>query len=470
MPDELLEQVERDITNNVSPERIREKFLEQGYGQEEIDKAITQVRDRQDHAKRSREEQARRALTKKEIADRIGYGFVPHQFINILFYLIGAGYFSVGVVNGAKNVISAVLSNIAQSYSDENPAKNYFISVSGYIFGFSFLGMAAAIILESPLLFACFLLLGSVGVASHGDLYDRFVKEHLSRDRMNTFLTKVGNLGVLITAASMLLSGYILEAFPWTGEQTVELFGSVYPVYGYLISFEITAFAFILSGYFVSRIDTEDTEHTEFLAEYWEKLQLHLSTFLRNKKLFLLIVTSIIAGFVQGLGNSYYGIFIYENFTNVGLGGFLNVGAVFFIAVVTSLFGPSFSRFMQETTGLAPTLVFGTLLTAMMPFILVYNPQLWAIGAAAALTVLGSSILGTSQGLLARELLHESERKVYFSAVSVAAVIPYVVLYPLGSWYAAAEGLQALFKILGFSLILLVVPIYVVLVFMSDDE
>jgi MFS family permease len=470
MADDLLDIVEHEVTNNASPDDIHAKLEKQGYLAEDIETAIQKVQDRQ--GKQSKDRRLAQIFSTKEAFDRFGYGFVPHQFMNILFHLIGANLFMLGVVNGAKSIISIVLSSIFQEYSKAKPVKKSIVSVSGYLFGFSFIGLSFAIWFESVPAFAAFLLLSAAGIVSHGDLYNKFVRDRLKKERMNKFLKKMGQYGVMITAISMLISSYLLERFPRTGEETITFLGTTYPVFGYLISFEITAIAFIMSGYFVSLVEeTTDTKQaTRFLHTYWEKIKVYLSTFLQNKKLFLLIMTSIIVGFTQVIGNAYYGVYIYENFKTMWLGGFINVGIIYFIAVIASLFGPWFSRTMQDTTGLAPTLVFGSLLSALLPLVLAYNPNLLAIGAANAVTVIGGSILGVSQGLLARNLLFEDERRVYFSIASLAGVVPFLILFPLASWYAGTFGLEALFKIIAAILIVVVAPLYVTLVVMGDES
>ncbi len=470
MPDDLLELVEKEVLQNSSPEKIKDKLTDEGYLEADIESAINEITKKHGDKRKSETDKLVKTFSIKEIFDRIGYGFVPHQFINILFYLTGANFFWLGVVNGAKSILSILVSSIFQELSKVKELGKSFISWSGYLFGFSFFGMALGTLIQSPLLFAISLFIGGAGVVTHGDLYRNFVQRHLKKEKMSKFLAKIGNYGLLITAVCMVISGWLMEEFPWTGGETVTLFGNTYPMMGYLISFEITAIMFILSGYMISRIkkNTETQEKVKgFAKDYWNKIKVYLKTFLTNKHLFLLIAASILLGFTQILGNSYFGLFIYQEFTNIAFGGFLNVGIIFAIAVVASLVAPTFSRWFNEHTGLAPTLVFGTLLSALMPLALAYNPNLVAIGIANALSVIGASILGVSQGMLARKLLHDDEREVYFNISSLAGVIPFAIMIPLGSYYAQLQGLTALFKVLAFLLIIVVAPLYIALVWMG---
>ncbi len=468
MADDLFEIVEQKLAQNTSPNEIRQELLDQGYLEEDIDEALESLVG----GERGRTSRLIRIFTGKEVLDRVGYGFVPNQFINILFYLTGANYFWLGVVNGARAILSIIVSSIVQEYSKLKKLGKSFISKSGYMFGFSFLGMAFATLIRSEIMFAAFLLIGGVGVVTHGDVYDAFVKRRLKKEKMNKFLSKIGQYGLLITAVCLLISGWLMDKFPMVGRETVTIFGSTYPLFGYLISFEITAIAFILSGYALSHVkeETEKEEVENFLSKYWEKIKIYLDTFLHNKYIFLLVITSIIIGFTQILGNSYFGVFIYEQFQNVGFGGFMNVAVIYFFAIIASFLGPWFSKAVKKHIGLAPTLVFGTLLSSLMPLALAYNPNLYAIGAANALSVIGASILGVSQGLLARKLLRDDEREVYFSTVSIAGVVPFLFMIPLGAGYAQMQGLVPLFKVLAFTLIIVVAPLYMVLVGMGRDK
>ena len=104
----------------------------------------------------------------------------------------------------------------------------------------------------------------------------------------------------------------------------------------------------------------------------------------------------------------------------------------------------------------------------MMPLVAAYNPHFMSISIANALSVLGAAILGMSQGLLVRKLLTEAQRKLYFAALSIAVVIPFIILIPIGSWVAQAYGLVVLFKILALILLVLAAPIYFILVIFAS--
>jgi hypothetical protein len=115
-------------------------------------------------------------------------------------------------------------------------------------------------------------------------------------------------------------------------------------------------------------------------------------------------------------------------------------------------------------------MVFGTLLLAIMPLVAVYNPNFVSITLANALSVIGAAILGMGQGLLIRKILNEEQRKLYYAALSIAVIIPFIILIPIGSWIAQAAGLIALFKVLALILLAIAAPIYFILVIFANKQ
>nr|MCK4929746.1 hypothetical protein [Nanoarchaeota archaeon] len=440
----------------------------QGFLEEEVIEAIQKVRG----AERSKDEKENiKLLTFKEVLDRVGYGFASVQFINILFYLTGAGFFLIGVINGLKAILSLIISSFLQEYSKIKAVSKKFMSKAGILFGISFLFIAMAIVIKSVPLFAVALLAGSIGVVTYGDLYNKLVEQTLKKEKMSKFLLRISHYGVLITGISLLIAGYLFDKFPMINATKVVLFGKSLPIYGYLIAFEITAIAFILSGYVLHYIKEKKLETQKikgFVSDYYYKIREQTKGFVKNKYLLTLLLASSITGLVLILGNSYYGIFIYNKFRFMAFGGFMNIAVIFTFAIIVSFLGPAFSKYLNKKVGLAPTLVFGTLLLAMMPLVAAYNPHFMSISIANALSVLGAAILGMSQGLLVRKLLTEAQRKLYFAALSIAVVIPFIILIPIGSWVAQAYGLVVLFKILALILLVLAAPIYFILVIFAS--
>lgn len=468
-------EVRRLLSKNLSPEEVKSHLLKRGFLESDVELAIEKAAidlrvERVDEEK----VMAKRFLT-KELLDRIGYGFVSHPFLNILFSFTGASYFIIGLINGLRTVLSLVYSSYMKEFSKVHILNKSSISRAGIIYGFSFLIMSFAVVLGSPLLYSLAFLAGALGVVAHGELYVTFMRSHLKKERMGAFLSKISIYGVIITIVSLLISGFVMDLFPRAGKViTFTLFGTAFnfTIYGYLISFEITAFAFILSGFILSRMKQKtiptDVKLSSFAREFWTRWKIHSKFFVRNKVVVLLVLTSIITGIVQVLGNSFYGIFIYNNFKDQFLGGFLNVAIVFAIAVLAAFVGPWITRKLQDKIGVSPMLVFGTLLTAMLPLSLVFNPHLLVVAIAAALSIVGASILGMAQGFFTKRLLSDTERQVYFSFIGLAVAIPLLVLTPIGAYFAHAYSLQLLFKILICLLVFAATPLYFVIVLLYE--
>jgi hypothetical protein len=348
------------------------------------------------------------------------------------------------------------------------------MSKAGILFGLSFLFIAMAVVIKSLALFSLALLIGSVGVVTYGDLFNQLVERTIKKEKMGKFLLRMSQYGVLITGVSLLLSGYLFDKFPIFNITKVTLFGKTLPLYGYLIAFEITAIAFILSGYVLHYIKEKKIESPPmtagFFRGYYHKIKVQTKSFVNNKYLFTLVFASSITGLVQILGNSFYGIFMYEQFKDIALGGFTNIAVIFTIAIMASFLGPAFSNYLNKKVGLAPAMVFGTLLLAITPLVAVYNAHFVSITIANSLSVIGAAILGMGQGLLIRKLLNEEQRKLYYAALSIAVIVPFIILIPIGSFIAQAAGLVALFKVLALMLLAIAAPIYLLLVIFANKQ
>lgn len=473
MGDELLLLVKSYLQQNLSFDEIKDKLSERGFLDDEIDSTIEKASSSLQSAANRENKALVRFFSMKELFDRIGYGFVSNPFVNILFYQSGASLFLIGLINGLRMVLSLVLSSFIKEYTKVHYLKKSFMSNGGLLFGFSFLLMAAARMMHSPSLFAIALLLGGVGVVTHGELYMKFLKESLKQEKKGRFLGRIAYYGVLITSASMLVSGFIIDKFPASGEIVKwTIMGKQLPVLGYVISFEITAFAFILSGYILSFIKEKEVLSSQkmsgFFTEFISRVKLHRRIFFKNKVVLLLTICSTITGLIQVFGTSYYGLFIYDNFKNDFFGGFLNVSIVFVVAIIASLFGPTITRKIQRNIGVSPMLVFGTLLTAMLPLALFFHGNFVALIVASALSIVGGSIVGVGQSLFTRKLLFEEERNIYFSFLGLIISVPMLILVPLMAYLAQVINLIPLFKIFVFVLCLVVAPLYFLMVLLYE--
>ena len=424
-----------------------EEGLEEGV-QEGVGKSVEKDPDKGQKGKGS-------SLVAKEILDRVGYGFGSQQFVNILFFLTGASFLVIGLVNGARVVLSTLSSFLIQRYSKVNGIGKKFIGMSGILFGFSFLLIGAAIFLRSVALFSIAVLLGSISIVPYGEFYQKLVKE---RDRI--YYKKLASYGLIVTALSLFIAAYIMDMFPITGtpvEFTILGKALSFRIYGYIIAFEATALSFIFAGYILSFIGirgekTSKVNFLENLSAFSELVKQKASYFLKNKVILTIIIAGVLTSIIQTIGNSYYGIFVYTEFTDVGFGGFLNVAMVFLIAVFSSILGSMISKMNSKSYGKFPTLFFGTALMGVMPLSYYYNPSLITVTMGTISGVIGAAMVGVANGLLTLELIREKERGLYFSLYGVCIVISYIILIPILAYFTQLFGLSSLFLLLALML------------------
>jgi MFS family permease len=483
MDEKLREDVAARLRRKESPSRIRTELIESGYAEHDIEDALrSRVQDHLDE-RETDDRRNSRLLSLREWFDRIGYGAASPQFINILFYQTGASLFLLGLINGLRTVTGLLMTAVLQEYAKVHRVSKNLIGAAGIVFGFSFLVMAFAIRSQMAWLFAIGILLAGIGVVTYGDLYNKFVLETVRREKMGGMLRRLGQYGILITMIAMLLSGWLIDSFPESGVFSFTLFGIPLTPVGYLLSFEITALTFILSSYILSFLKEQREERRyafgRFLREHLSALRSHTRELAKNRYIALLLAATIITGLLEVLGQSYYGLFIYRSFKDVAFGGFLNVAVLYSIAIMTSFTGPWVTRKVQRAIGLAPMLVFGTLLAAILPFTLVYNANIAAVGLALIFSVMGAAIVGVAQGLLARKLMDEKTRQRYFMSLGLFVAVPYLILVPVGSWIVHAisasagsveAGMRVLFLAIGIGLVVIVMPIYFILVAMANKE
>ncbi len=474
MDEKLREEVRLRLSRRESPTRIRAELLQAGYGEEDVEGSLREVADSHLQEREAGDRRNSRILAAREVIDRVGYGAASPQFVNILFWMSGAGLFLIGLVNGLRAVLTLLITAVTQEYARVHKVGRDVIVAAGVLFGFSFLLMAFAVRTRNPWLFAGAMLLAALGVVTYGDLYQKLVIETIRREKMGGFLRRMGQYGILITMVSMLASGWLIDAFPETRGLTFSLWGLTFTPLGYLLSFWLTAFAFIISGYLLSllRVRREERSYRlgRFIREHCAALAANARSLAAKRYVLLLILATAITGLLEVLGQSYYGLFLYRTFKGAALGGFLNVALLYSIAILASFTGPWFTRRLQRAIGLSPMLVFGTLLTAILPLTLAINPHFLSAAVALVCSVIGGAIVGVAQGLLARKLMDEATRRRYFMSLGLLVSGPYLLLVPLGAFLAASLGLEALFLIVGLGLAVVVAPLYFLLVALANKE
>ncbi len=447
---DLAAEVKKRVQDGEPVYRIRLDLLKHGYLEGDVEEAIHSTLIERRSAESVKEQRNSNKVMLKEILDRIGFGFGSQQFINIIFYIMQAPLFLIVVLNGIRGLLTMTISSFLHEHSKSMAIRKRAIVWSGLIFSISFVGISAAIFLNSYTFFAVTVLVNAVFLVFYGDFYYNIILSAIRLERAGHFLKRMSEYGLLITAAALLLGGYLLNAFRETG---------------YIIIMLVAAVPFMLSIvtlYFISA-----TPHaagtaalSSILKDYFRTAREDIPLFMRNSTILILILTGSITSIVQTLGNAFYGIYIYQYLYSEGFTGFLNVAVIFVIALVASLLGSTIIRKTTTNIGKFPLLVFGTLLVAITPLTFYFNPNFTAISIAITIGILGSSMLGTARGLLAIDLLPEDKRKSYYALSGFLFFIPYLLMTALFAYVIQMYQFKLFFLLLALTLALFVTPLY----------
>lgn len=376
----------------------------------------------------------------KEVLDKIGFGFTSQQFINILFLQIGASLFLVGLINGLRVILGNLAYIVMEKFS-YTKANTKIIGLSGIIFGFSFLLISVAIFLKSTALFSLAVIISSIAIVLYGESKNIF---RISGSKAY-LVEKIIEYSLIITGISLFIAAYMMDNYPHYGIPAIfNIFGKLFSfkIYGYLIVFEIAAISFILAGYILAKLKSGSSLANKAAANFEMS---NFKFFIKNRMLLLLMITNIVIGIVQTAGYSYYGIFIYQNFNNVLFGGFLNVAMVFLISVFTSLIGYFITKINSRVYKKFPILIFGVVMLAFMPLSFFFTPNLIFITVGTIMGVIGSSVVGVTNSMLAIDLISHELRQAYFSFINLASIPFLLVIVPVLSYVAQAYSLSALF-------------------------
>ncbi len=415
-------------------------------------------------------------LKRKYYLDKIGYGFSSTQFINILFSFTGASIFFIGIINGLKSVISTFISTLIKEITQKRSINKNKISIAGLIFGFSFIILALAVMIKSPILFATTLLVSGAALTIYGELFSDFLNKYAKRGKIERLSSKSTFKGLLLAAISIILAGGIIDLTMIDGNPiTITFLGETITqnIHGYLLTFEITALAFIISSYLLAKVRVQQENIIKAIdyKTHYKKLLQKAKKFLQNKYLLVMTATMIIISVFQSLMNSYTGIYVYTHMQNAWLGGFLNVAVMYAFALLISIIGPLVTAKLNKNIGVVPMFVFGTILLAILPLTIVLNPLFYpAMVAAVAISILGAAMIGSAQGILASKVLTVEDRDAFYSSSGLISMIPFMIIVTILAYIAQITSLINLFKILGYGLIILVAPLYFLIVLWASDN
>jgi hypothetical protein len=475
MHNKLLEKLQEELKESQNFDDVRSKLLTQGFLENDVDEAITQASKEILSQKKNPESHEVRTAVAKSFLDRMGFGFGSPQFLSILLQQVGASLFLVGIINGIRAIVSVFINSCIQEFQRQKELVG--TRLSEILMALGFIVLILGYKYHSMLIFISGMFIITIFFAYYNDVFNGVFKKVLQENRKDSLTGRLTHLGLITTAICLLIGAFFLEKSPASGYfLRFSLFEKehVIQLQGYAIVLGAAALFFILSGLMLARAKPAESDKNikacKAIRSCLAGFRSNISILFRNKIILTLIITSAITGFIQTLGNSFYGIYIYENFFAVGFGGFLNVAVIFIIALMTSIIAPLITRKNAIEYGKFPMLVFGTMLMAIMPLSFYYKPNLISIAMGTILGVIGGAITGVAQGLLTLDLISDYERKIYYESVSMFSVIPMLIAIPIGSLVAQVYGLKTLF--LGLSLMLagIVVPLYFIVVVLNNKK
>lgn len=464
--DEIREITKSLLEENHTISETRVLLKNKGFLETEIESSINEVSSDIKNDYWQERNELQKKFIAKESLDKIGLGFGSIQFINVILALSGGSIFLIGILNGLRSILAIVFSSLIKEYDKINKLPKSFIANSGIIFGFSFLLLGISAYFNQIWLFVIAVILTSISIVATGDIYKEYLNKKLAKERQNKLLKNISIYGVSITIISLLCSAYILDKIPYSGK-IITLFGTNFRITGYLISFEITAIAFIISGYILKKIKEQKTisekvPNRRVYEIIKAKFIKNSKDIMKNHTLFIMIFASAISGFSSIMGTAYYGVFIYQFFSFFLFEKFMNIAIIFSIGAIFATIAPYVSQQLSKKMTPVPLLIFGTALTAIMPLTYWYNAHILPVSLATIIGIIGSSITGLATGIFIQSEVRDKE--AYYNTISIMVTLPYLILIPIGSLIAQIMGLQSLFLIIGL-ILLISIPIYFMMLF-----
>jgi hypothetical protein len=451
----------KNMLKTTSSNNIKAILVKQGYDETKVESAIHEAYGKSKSIRRTNAN----IVLFKDFFDKIGYGFASPMLMFLLLYTLNVPLFLFGIIVGIKNFLTLSISSIVKEYHDTFNVRKKFIAIFGTLFGLSFLLMAVAKRIESPLIFSIGILLSTIFVVIHGDLYSNYVIKKLSRARSSITSKIIAYFGLIITAASFLFAGYLLDF----SAIKINLGLVAFTIPGYLLELEIIAFAFIFSSYAFSFVKPEirilkeqiqGIKKENFLKNYINKLKENIPKFIANKDIKMIYYGALFSGTFQTIITTFAGIYIYSQIKDTVLNPFYYVTIIFAVGIVAASIGPQLARTLTKIFGETPMLVFGVFLLAIFPLAIYFNVSYYAIIIANAVSILGASIISVVQSFVIGNSLSEEERKTYFSVITplISIIMPILIILLTGIIYII--GFRELFLIIALLELIFVVPFY----------
>jgi len=471
LSDNLNSNLKSEINNllkSMSSYNVKSHLLNKGYSELEIDSILKEISTKQNNIFKKNVN----IVLFKDLFDKIGYGFASPLLMYLLLFSMNTPLFFIGIVAAMKNFFTLFMSSYVKEKNNYLGINKKIIVTFGVLFGFSFLLMAFAKNINNYYLFGFAIVLSSIFIVIHGDTYSVYILKKLTKVK-STFLAKLlSYFGLLITAGSLILAGYIFDEkeiiFSW-GFKSIS-------VPGFLFELELVALAFIVSSYLFSfvksyNLNNYNADKKYFFKNHVNKLKKEFSNFIKDSNIKLLFLGGLFIGSFQTVISTFAGIKIYSDLINAGVSNpIFYVAIIFAIGVLVASISPKIVRNFIKTFGETPMLVFGVLLITIFPLAIYFNVNYYGLIMSQIIAVFGASALAITQTGLIFRTLKQDQRKTYFSITTpiISIILPLIVLG--FSIFAHFFNLQKMFGLLIILTLIFVIPIYFILVMRSHKK
>jgi uncharacterized protein YoaH (UPF0181 family) len=457
------------INQVMDVEVSKQVLINQGYSAGEADDIVNQALLEIEEEKKRETRKRKKDLTGIEFLDRTAFGMSSVQYINIFAYIFGANLFLIGLAHSIINSLQLFFTFVLENGSK---LKRFFTAErSKFLAILMLLIMAYFALIKNFYGLLVALILYSLFISFYNIRYPRKSLRILKVEKRDFILRNIVLIGVMITSLGIYLGGWFLDYYMLSNFLGLHVFG--YQLNPPALIFAAAAFLLLISEFILLKYRKESNIQEQVVGRVSEKIRQafkFISNIKANKNLLILFLGSSFAFMVSLLVNSYLGIFIYTRLSDFGFGAFRNVAIIFIIAIISSLIGPWVVRKNAAEIGKLPLLIFGSLLTAILPFALFLNKGFTSMALATLLGILGSSISESALGLTFMDIIRTETRKLYFNSIRMLLWLPTLILSAIGAFIAFQFGLKVLFLGLAIIQIGLVFPLYFALLIIESRK
>ncbi len=456
MPEDIKEYIKKRLSEKAKPEVIKYEVLSKGFLESDVDKIIKK------QTGISTKSYIVEKFFTRELFFKLSSGFGNDQFIYIFLFLLTSSYFILGVTVGLSVILSLLFSMFLQDLFKKKKISKTMILITGIMMALCLGLIGVGLFYElSWLIIICVLLL-ALGNVLIGEIYSIAFGKKSEEKTDSLLLTKIGGYSLFFVVIGLVLSGFFLNkynAFNYANNIIVLI---VFGAAGLCLLISV----FILLNLMETKMQIETTSIFILIKQRLRSIRKMSGQIFKNKVVMMLAIGTAITGVIQTIGITYYGVFIYQYFTNIAFNGFLNVAIMFSVPIITSLFSTYMAKALSKQYGNIPALVFGTMLIAILPLTMWLKPGIINISMAIVCSVIGGSMIGLTTGLLLSNNIEPELRHWYFQGYTLLMVLAYVVFVPLGALVAefgsfmGLMSLQVLFAVMAIVLVLVVVPVY----------